>query len=114
MGTLVRTVPAIWKGTLHYRGFQLALLCSFKKGQSKLRRISISYQLLRELKWWASVGMTANRISLWPPPIPTLQIWTDACLYAGGAKTDCGSHFQYTWLEQEQRKHINWLELRAA
>ncbi len=28
--------------------------------------------------------------------------------------TDCGSHFQYTWSEQEKWKHINWLELRAA
>ncbi len=46
--------------------------------------------------------------------IPKLQIWTDASLYGGGSKTDGGSHFQYTWSEQEKRKHINWLELRAA
>ena len=38
----------------------------------------------------------------------------DACLYGSGGKTDCGSHFQYTWTEQEKGKHINWLELRAA
>ena len=114
VGTLVSTVLAVWKGPLHYKGLQLALLHSLKKGQSKLRRISISYQLLRELNWWASGGMRANRISPWHPPIPTLQIWTDASLYGGGGKTDCGSHFQYTWSEQEKGKHINWLELRAA
>ena len=35
-------------------------------------------------------------------------------MYGRGGKTDGGSHFQYTWSEQEKRKHINWLELRAA
>ena len=38
----------------------------------------------------------------------------DASLHSGGGKTDNGSHFQYTWSEQEKGKHINWLELRAA
>ena len=32
VGTLVSTVPAVWKGPLHYRGLQLALLRSLKKG----------------------------------------------------------------------------------
>ena len=32
VGTLVSTVPAVWKGPLHYRGLQLALLHSLKKG----------------------------------------------------------------------------------
>ena len=35
-------------------------------------------------------------------------------MYAGGGKTDEGLPFQYSWTEQEKRKHINWLELRAA
>ena len=38
----------------------------------------------------------------------------DACPYGYGGKSDHGSHFQYTWTEQEKGKHINWLELRAA
>ena len=38
----------------------------------------------------------------------------DASLYAGGANADCGIPFQHTCSEQEARKHINWLELRAA
>ena len=54
----------------------------------------------------------ANKISPWGSPTPTLQIWMDASLHGG--KIDCGSHFQYTWSEQEKGKHINWLELRAA
>ena len=69
---------------------------------------------MRELKWWASGGLRANRTSPWCPPKPTLQIWTDASMYAGGGKTDEGLPFQYSWTEQEEGKHINFLELRAA
>ena len=32
VGTLVSTVPAVWKGPLHYRGLQCALLISLEKG----------------------------------------------------------------------------------
>ena len=99
VGTLVSTVLAVWKGPLHYRGLQHALLISLKKGRDTKRRISISHKLVRELNWWASGGMRANRISLWCPPITTHQICTDASLYGSGGKTDRGSHFQYTYPE---------------
>ena len=99
---------------VHYRNLQHSFLISLKKGRNHFRSVSISHQLVGELNWWASGGMRANRISPWHPPIPTLQIWTDASLYGSGGKTDGGSHFQYTWSEQEIGKHINWLELRAA
>ena len=70
---------------------------------------------MRELNWWASRGWRANRTSPWYPPKPTLQIWMDASMSGSGGKTDSGeSPFQCTWSEQEKRKHINWLELRAA
>ncbi len=99
MGTLVRTVPAAWQGLLHYRNFQCELLISLKKGRNHFRSVSISHQLVRELNWWASGGIRANRISPLRPPTPTLQIWMDDSLYGGGGKTNCGSHFQYTWSE---------------
>ena len=115
VGTLVSTVPAVWQGPLHYRNLQHTLLISLKQGRNPSRSVRISHPcVVRELIWWASRGMRANRVSPWCFPTPTLQIWTDASLYGGGGKTDGGSHFQYTWSEQEIRKHINWLELRAA
>ena len=114
VGTLVSTVPAVWQGPLHYRNLQRALLISLKKGRNPSRSVSISHQLVRELNWWASGGMRANRVSPWHSPTPTLQIWMDASLYGGGGKTDCGYHFQYIWSEQEKGEHINWMELRAA
>ena len=69
---------------------------------------------MRELEWWVSGGLKAKRINLWHPPKPTLHIWLDANMHAGGAHTDSGLHFQQTWSDQEAGKHINWLELRAA
>ena len=111
---LNRTTQGNLECFVHYRNLQCSVLISLKKGRNHFRSVSISHQLVGELNWWASGGMRANRISPWHPPIPTLQIWTDASLYGGGGKTDGGSHFQYTWSEQEKRKHINWLELRAA
>ena len=112
--TLVRTVSAVWQGPLHYRNIQRARLISLKQGRNPSRRVSISHYLVRELNWWASRGMRANRISPWHPPIPTLKIWTDACLYGSGGKTDNRSQFQYTSTEQKEGKHINWLEPRAT
>ena len=100
MGTLVSTVPAVWQGPLHYRNLQRTLLISLKQGRNPSRSVRISHPCVeRELDWWASGGMRANRVSPWCSPTPTLQIWMDASLYGGGGKTDCGSHFQYNWSE---------------
>ena len=60
MGTLVSTVPAVWQGPLHYRNLQSALLISLKKGLNKFRSVSITHQLVRELKLWASGGLRVN------------------------------------------------------
>ena len=44
---------------------------------------------------------------------PTFQSWTDASMSGGSGKTNSGSPFQCIWSEQEARKHIKQLELRA-
>ena len=115
IGTLVSTTPAVWKAPLHYRFLQRALLISLRRGRSKYRSVQLSHPcIVRDLEWWASGDLRANRTSPWRPPKPTLHIWSDASMYAGGAHTDSGLHFQRSWSEKESRKHINWLELRAA
>ena len=48
-------------------------------------------------------------------PAPTVQIWSDASYYAGGATNDKGISFQHPWSESERdMAHINLLDLRAA
>ena len=47
-----------------------------------------------ELEYWASGGLRANRISPWGPPKPTLHIWLDVSMHAGGVHTDNGLQFQ--------------------
>ena len=115
VGTLISTTPAVWQAPLHYRALQRSLLISLKGGRSKSKSVRISHpSVVRELNWWASGGLRANRTSPWCPPKPTLQIWTDASMCRGCGKTDSGPPFQCTLSEQEARKHINRLELRAA
>ena len=115
MGTLISTTPAVWKPPLHYRAFQRSLIISLRGGRSKSKSVRISHpSVVRELNWWASGGLRTNRTSPWRPPRPTLQIWTDASMYAGQGNTDESLSFQYPWSKQEKRKHISWLELRAA
>ena len=114
VGTLVSTQPAVWKAPLHFRALQRSLLVSLCIGRNKLRSVFFSHTCLRDLEWCASRGLRANIVSPWRAPKPTLHIWSDASMYAGGAHTDGGLHFQCSWSEEESRKHINWLELRAA
>ena len=114
MGTLNSTTPAVWKAPLHYRALQRTLLHSLRIGRKSRRSVLFSHLDLRDLEWWASGDLRANNVSLWRHPHPTLHIWSDASKYAGGAVDDSGFHFQRSWSEEESRKHINWLELRAA
>ena len=105
MGTLISTTPAVWKAPLHYRALQRSLIISLNGGRSKSKSVRISHPgVVRELNWWASGGLRANRTSPWCPPKPTLQIWTDASMSGGGSKTESGLCFQCTWSEQEARK----------
>ena len=114
VGTIISTTPAVQKAPLHHRALQRSLIIFLRGGRSKSKSVMISHpSVVRELNWWASGVLRANRTSPWCPPKPTLQIWTNASLNAGGGKTDGGFCFQRTWSEQEARKHINLLELRA-
>ena len=115
VGILVSTQPAVWKAPVHFRALQRSLLISLMTfWRDKSRSVFFSHASLRDLEWWASRGLRANTVSPWQVPRPTLHIWSDASMYAGGAVTDGGLHFQHSWSEEESRKHINWLELRAA
>ena len=90
VGTLISTTPAVWQGPLHYRALQTALIISLKHGRNNRKSVKIFHPLIRrDLHWWASGGLRANRTSPWCSPKPTLQIWTDASKYAAGATTDC-------------------------
>ena len=64
VGTLISTTPAVWKAPLHYRALQRSLIISLRGGRSKSKSVRISHpSVVRELNWWASRGLRANRTS---------------------------------------------------
>merc|ERR1712112_454768 len=90
------------------------LLLSLRQGRGR-KTVKLNDACIRDLDSWANGGLRANRVSLWRPPAPTVQIWSDASYYAGGATKDKGLSFQHLWSESEwDTAHINLLELRVA
>ena len=64
VGILISPPPAVWQAPLHYRALQRSLIISVKGGRSKSKIVRISHSsVVRELKWWASGGLRANRTS---------------------------------------------------
>ena len=73
MGTLISTTLAVWQGPLHYRAFQTTLIISLKHGRNNRKSVKIFHPLIRrDLHWWASGGLRANRTRPWYSPKPTL------------------------------------------
>ena len=64
-GNLSQYCSGSLEGPPALQGSATRTLILLKKGRDTKRRISISHKLVRELNWWASGGMRANRISLW-------------------------------------------------
>ena len=90
------------------------LLSSLRRGRGR-KTVRLNAGCIRDLDWWANGGLRANRVSLWITPKPTVQIWSDASYYTGGATNDKGLSFQHPWSESERdTAHINLLELRVT
>merc|ERR1712112_742066 len=114
VGTLVSCTPAVWQAPLRYRALQRTLLHSLRGGRGR-RTVKLNDACIRDLDWWANGGLKANHFSPWRPPAPTVQIWSDASYYAGGATNYKGLYFQHPWSESERdTAHFNLLELRVA
>ena len=79
--------PAVWKAPFHDRALQKSLIISLKGERNKYECPDLSPLWSEKLEWWASGGLRTNRISLWCPPKPTLHIWSDVSMHAGGALT---------------------------
>ena len=117
IGTMESVRPATPHAALHYRALQKQLLFSKTGKRIPSKIVHLRSRSLVELKWWISpCGFAGNSSSPITESKPTVDIWTDANLKMGGARSSRGAFFQREWTQEEiaADHHINFLEIRAA
>ena len=96
---------------MHYRHLELDKICAFRANKGNFDSIkALSAQSKTELTWWIDNVLTASK------PIshgnPDLTLTTDASNLGWGAVCGDTSTGGF-WSFEEQRHHINFLELKA-
>ena len=112
IGFLVSSFPDVEFAEMHYRHLELdkiSTLCANKGDFDSIMTLSV--QSKTELAWWVNNVLTASR------PIshgnPDLTLTTDASNVGWGAVCGDTSTGGF-WSLEEQRYHINFLELKAV
>ena len=98
-------------GRLHIRPIQWVLSRHWRHGQTYAKQISIPPSLAPHLRWWKSKTTLREGTSLHPPK-HEIQVFTDASDAGWGAHCQ-GEEIQGTWSQEEQAKHINFLEMKT-
>ena len=112
IGFLVSSFPAVEFAEMHYRHLELDKICALRANKGNFDSImTLSAQSKTELTWWIDNVLTASK------PIshgkPDLNLTTDASNLGWGpvcGETSTGGF----WSLEEQRYHINFLELKAV
>ncbi|PFX17356.1 hypothetical protein AWC38_SpisGene18321 [Stylophora pistillata] len=112
IGFLVSGFPAVEFAEMHYRHLELDKNCALRANKGNFdSTMTLSAQSKTELTWWIVNVLTASK------PIrhgnPDLSLTTDASKLGWGAvcgETSTGGF----WSLEEQRYHINFLELKAV
>ena len=117
LGTMESVRPATPLAALHYRSLQRQLLKAKLRVRIPSKIVVLTTKSQFELRWWvAKSGFAANCSSFIREQEATVDIWTDANLIMGGARSSRGNFVQRAWdtSELSESPHINLLELRAA
>lgn len=111
LGTVVSACPAIKYGFRHTKLFERHKYIALQRSKGNYDTpMSISSQLLVDLKWFLSqVPLALNHIRIRRFDI---ELFTDASRIGWGAYCRGGSTNGF-WSQDEQRYHINYLELLA-
>ncbi|XP_074624357.1 uncharacterized protein LOC141882292 [Acropora palmata] len=112
IGFLVCSFPAVEYAEMHYRHLELDKISALRANKGNFDSImSLSGQSKAELTWWVNNILTASK------PIshgnPDLTLTTDASNVGWGAVCGDTSKGGF-WSPEEQRYHINFLELKAV
>lgn len=112
IGFLVSSFPAVEFAEMHYRHLELDKICALRDNKGNFDAImTLSTPSRTELTWWVNnVPHASKAIS---HGNPDLTLTTDASNMGWGAV--CGNNSTGgLWSLEEQRNHINYLELKAV
>lgn len=113
LGHMASMIDIVTTARLHMRHLQLSLLRQWKpKRDSLLTSVTISQEARADLLWWSNPEHTRAGAPIWPPD-PTITILTDASMEGWGAHCNEWT-LQGTWSLEEQRCHINFLEMKTV
>ena len=113
LGKLAFVAQLVPEGRLHCRQFQCLLRqeWTFQWEGDRHMEIPLRPQVVPFLRWWLDVPYLRQGVRI-QPPLPTMQLFTDASTEGWGA------HLLHhvasgLWSPHERLEHINALELRA-
>ena len=112
IGFLVSSFPAVEFAEMHYRQLELDKICALRDNKGNFDSImTLSTPSRTELTWWVNnVPHASKAIS---HGNPNLMLTTDAS--TRGWRAVCGNNSTGgLWRLEEQRNHMNYLELKAV
>lgn len=111
IGNLISASPAVEYSMIHTRFLERDKLQALLRCGSYEGNVNFSNDSLEELTWWSS--QLHSSCKLIRDDIYSYEMESDSSLSGWGALTS-SSETRGFWTEDEQRLHINILELRAA
>ena len=114
VGFLVSSFPAVEYAEMHYRHLELDKISALRANKGNFDSImALSVQSKIELTWWVNNVRTASKPIMQPwQPWSHFNYW---CLKCGLGSCLCGdTSTGGFWSLEEQRYHINFLELKAV
>ena len=112
IGRLSSTAIAILPAPLQYRALQRQQILELAEKQNFHARIVLSEEVRAEIQWWIENLMLSKGKAIISQP-PQLVITSDASMQGWGAACQ-GQTTGGPWTLEEQKNHINILELKAA
>ncbi|XP_051165692.1 uncharacterized protein LOC127284339 [Leptopilina boulardi] len=112
IGVLVAACPAVAYGWLYYKNLEKLKRDSLHENQNNPnKKITLTEPAIEDLKWWdAEISTVKNKIRT---SIFDLEIFSDASTTGWGAT--CGNrNAKGFWSQEDKKRHINYLEIKAA
>ena len=114
IGKLVASEPAVKFAPLYYKTLEIDRDNALKNSRGNFdARMPVSNVARDCLNWWVNNIDTAYRPILLGPPHRKIETDSSMTGYGGHDVTN-GTDFNGHWTDNEQRYHINYLELKAA